>query len=163
MRCFIAIDFPRNVMNSIAGVQKELQNKKVFHGKITELENLHLTLKFLGEIPEERVEEVKKILKTIKFSKFNSSLGELGIFNPRFIRLVWIHILGGKILELQKQIDEKLKDLFPVEERFMSHLTIARVKNIKDKKLFLEELKKIRVPKMEFPIERFSWYHFTSP
>ena len=40
MRCFIAIDFPRNIMNDIEKVQIELKNKQIFHGKLTEKENL---------------------------------------------------------------------------------------------------------------------------
>ena len=55
-RAFIAIEFPDEVVKEIARVQ-ELVSKIKFTGKLTELENLHLTLKFLGEISEEKVEE----------------------------------------------------------------------------------------------------------
>lgn len=58
-------------------------------------------------------------------------------------------------IELQKAVDEKLFDLFEKEKRFMSHLTIARVKSIKAKREFLEELEKISFPKMRFMIEKF--------
>ena len=69
IRAFIAIDFPDDVIKEVARVG-EVLGKKKFTGKMTELENLHLTLKFLGEIDEERVKEVQKRLKEIKVEKW---------------------------------------------------------------------------------------------
>lgn len=155
IRCFIAIDLPREIINEVERVQAELKKKNIFHGKLTESENLHLTLKFLGEIDLNKIEEVKKRLGEIKFEKFSCFTGELGVFSKSYIRIVWMHVLGRKVLELQKVIDEKLKDLFSAEERFMSHLTIARVKNVKDKLLFLEELGKIKTSKIKFNVDKF--------
>jgi 2'-5' RNA ligase len=154
-RTFIALDLPREIINEVERVQEELKKKNIFHGKLTEPENLHLTLKFLGEISLENVEKVKEKLKEVKFSKFDAYLGELGVFNQNYIKIVWIHIIEKKILELQKEIDEKLKDLFSKEQQFMSHLTIARVKNVKDKKLFLQELEKIKVQNLKFSVREF--------
>ena len=156
VRCFIAIDFPKEIKNEIVRVQRELAKKKMWQGKLTEAENLHLTLKFLGEISSDKVEEVRKRLREIKFPRFNCYLGNLGVFTPTRIKIVWIHIIGKEILGLQKWVDEKLWDLFPKEKRFMSHLTIARVKNVKDSKLFLEELEKIRAQNLKFPVASFS-------
>lgn len=154
-RCFIAIDFNKKVEDDVENIQKILLNKKIFHGKLTEKNNLHLTLKFLGEIDETKLEEVKKRLREIKFNKFKAYLGEIGFFSPSRVKIVWIHILSKQILELQKLIDEKLNNLFKKEERFMSHLTIARVKNIKDKKLFINEIKKIKTSNLEFDVNSF--------
>lgn len=172
VRCFICIDLPREIVNEVERVQEELRKKNLFHGKFTEGENLHLTLKFLSEISEERVEEVKKKLKEIKFSKFGAFLGELGVFSSGYIRIVWAKILGKRVEELQVVVDEKLSGLFPKEERFMSHLTIARVKNVKvktggfsknsflykknkDKKLLLDALKEIKVQNLGFEVKEF--------
>ena len=155
IRCFIAIDFPKDIMNEIERVQKELGKKKIWQGKLTERTNLHLTLKFLGEIPESKLEEVKKKLAEIKIPQFHSYLGNLGVFTPSFIKIVWIHVISKEILELQKLVDEKLKDIFKPESRFMSHLTIARIKKVKDNKLFLEELGKIKAQNMRFKVDDF--------
>jgi 2'-5' RNA ligase len=155
LRCFIAIDFPREIIKEVERVQNEIKKKNIFAGKFTEGENLHLTLKFLGEIDFERIEEVKKKLAEIKFGKFMAYLGELGVFNSDFIRIIWIHILGKQIIDLQNEIDKKMAECeFKREERFMSHLTIARVKNIKDKKIFLEKLKKVRVQNLGFLVDK---------
>ena len=57
--------------------------------------------------------------------------------------------------EIQKEIDDVLKDIFGKEERFMSHITIARVRSVNDRKKFLEELKKIKFKKIGFNIDKF--------
>jgi len=82
IRCFVAIDFPDEVVKEIARVQGVL-GRKVFQGKMTEVENLHLTLKFLGEISEEKVLEVREKLREIEFKEFNGKLMGAGTFNIR--------------------------------------------------------------------------------
>ncbi|PIN77246.1 RNA 2',3'-cyclic phosphodiesterase [Candidatus Woesearchaeota archaeon CG10_big_fil_rev_8_21_14_0_10_34_12] len=154
MRVFIAIEIPNEVREEIVNFQKELEKKKLFFGKFTEKENLHLTLKFLGEVDETGVEEIKKKLKEIQFPRFKVCLGNGGVFSEDFVRIIWVQILGNGIFELQKEIDESLRDLFEREKRFMSHLTIARVKSIKDKKLLLDELGKIKFD-FEFGVKKF--------
>ena len=150
MRCFISINIPKQVAREIKKIQDKLPE---FSGKKTELENFHLTLKFLSQIDEDKVEEVKKKLNEIKFEKFESEIDLIGVFSEKFIRIIWLHLANCD--NLQKIVDEKLKDLFEPERRFMSHLTIARVKNIKDKKKFLEELKKVKIPKIKFNVNSF--------
>ena len=143
MRCFIALKIPDSVKKEIKKIQDSLPE---FFGKKTETENLHLTLKFLGEISEERVDEVKKKLKEIRFKSFDAELGKAGVFSEKFVRIIWMHLIGCE--NLQKVIDEKMSELgFSLEKRFMSHLTIARVKKIKNKQEFLKELKDIKVKK----------------
>ena len=150
MRCFIAIDLPETIKDEIIKIQKQIPE---FKGKLIEKENLHLTLKFLGEISEEMIKKVKEKLEKIKFNKFNAKLGEVGIFSESFVRIVWLKLENCD--ELQKEIDSALADLFKKEERFMSHLTIARVKFIQDKKDFIEKLKKIEVKPVEFEVNNF--------
>lgn len=151
MRCFVSINIPKKVQNEIKKIQGKLPK---FFGKKTKLENLHLTLKFFGEVEENKIEEIKKKLKEIKFGKFEVRVEELGVFSEQFIRIVWLHLKNcGK---LQRAIDEKMFELsFEKEKRFMGHLTIARVKNVKNKKEFLEGLKKIKVPEIKFNVDKF--------
>lgn len=154
-RCFICIDFPDEVVKEVARVQEILQ-KTNFSGKLTELENLHLTLKFLGEIEENKVELVKERLRKTKFFEMELSLGEVGVFSfNRSPRIVWSKVNGKGIFELQKEIDNSLNDLFSKEERFMSHLTIARIKYVKDKIGFNNYVKNIKIKKIKFKISDF--------
>lgn len=155
IRTFIAIDLPREIINYIKEIQKLLKNQSLFDGNFTEPENLHLTLKFLGEIDEKKIEEVKQRLKEIKFNDFEVRLGEVGVFSKKFIKIIWIKLNCKGIFELQKEIDKKLKDLFVEEERFMSHITIARVKNVGYKKGLLDYVQKIKTKNIKFRIDRF--------
>jgi len=151
IRTFISIDLPNNVQREIKKIQNSLPG---FEGKLTELENLHLTLKFLGEIEEKRVEEVKNRLKEIKLQSFESEVDEIGIFSPKFVKIVWVHLTNCN--RPQKLIDEKLEGLFEKEERFMSHVTIARVKFLKNKNYFLGELDKVKIPSgLKFKVDNF--------
>ena len=150
IRTFISIDIPKEIREEIKKIQDKLPD---FYGKKIELENLHLTLKFLGEIDEEKLGAVKEKLRDIKFRKFKIEIGGIGVFSEKFIRIVWLHLKGAE--ELQKIIDDKLKSLFKPEKRFMSHLTIARVKSLNGKEGFLEELQKIKIKKIKFAVEKF--------
>ena len=155
MRVFIAIELPEEAKAEIERIQKELKKQNLFEGKLTEKENLHLTLKFLGEIDEAKIEEVKKRLREIKFPAFNAVLREAGVFSEDFVRIVWIK-LEGNVTGLQKEVDSALKGLFKPEFRFMSHLTIARVKSVKDKKRLIDYLSSAKIKRIEFPVSGFA-------
>ncbi len=155
MRAFIALDLPREAINEIKKIQNLLRKKALFNGKYTEPENLHLTLKFLGEISEEKVVEVKKRLSEIKLDEFIAETSEIGVFNKSVVRIIWIKLNGKSIWKLQGEIDEKLSGLFDKEERFMSHVTIARVKKVYDRKGFLDYLESVKPKKIRFHIDKF--------
>ena len=150
MRCFVSIDIPKEVQEVI----KEIQNLlPVFKGKKTELQNLHLTLKFLGEVDGVILEKVKNRLKKIRFQEFTTELDYLGFFDNSKYGVVWIFIPNCE--KLQKKVDDVLEGLFLKEKRFMSHLTIARVKFLQNKKQFLRKLKTIKIPKTSFKVNEF--------
>ncbi|MCK9595573.1 RNA 2',3'-cyclic phosphodiesterase [Candidatus Pacearchaeota archaeon] len=156
MRTFIAIDIPEEVKEKIIEIQKQLPE---FKGKLTEKENLHLTLKFLGEVNEEKIERVKEELGKIKLKSFKAEIDSIGVFdnieskNYSSKLIVWLHVKNCN--ELQKKIDNQFFKLFARERRFMGHLTIARIKKIKDKKKFLEEINKIKLSSMNFFVKSF--------
>lgn len=152
-RCFIGIFLPKEAINEIKRIQETVKKKNFFIGKFIELENLHLTLKFLGEIDNNKINEVRGRLRKINFRGFEASFDEIGVFSKKFIKILWIKLAG--VDELQKQIDSVLENLFNKEERFMSHLTIARVKNVYDKKGFLEYLENLKYKKLGFKINSF--------
>ena len=153
MRCFVSINIPEQIKQEINIIQKKIPFSDVIKGKKTELENLHLTLKFLGEINKDKLEDVKKRLNEIKFKKFETEINKIGLFDNQKKIILWLYLTNCN--KLQRQIDEKLKDLFKPEKRFMSHLTIARIKEIKNKKRFLKELPNIKIPKIKFQIDNF--------
>jgi RNA 2',3'-cyclic 3'-phosphodiesterase len=154
-RAFVCITFPEEVIKELSRIQSSLE-KYNFTGKLTELENLHLTLKFLGEISPEVLNKVKDKLSRIEFKPFKAKLLQVGTFNIKGKpKIVWVKIGGEAIFHLQKQIDIALKDLFPIEERFMSHLTIARIKYLKSKAEFNDFIKSIKPKPLTFEVNEF--------
>ncbi len=153
MRTFISLKFSEEVINYIRQLQEQIKKENLFEGKFTGLENLHLTLKFLGEINEEKLEHVRERLGEIEFSQFDTRLESVGFFDNQRSGIVWLSLTNCE--ELQKKIDEVLVGPFEKEMRFMSHLTIARVKKIEDKKRLINYLKDLEIEKMKTNIDKF--------
>ena len=156
-RAFISFDFEDEVIKELARVE-ELIEKLKFNGKLTELENLHLTLKFLGEVDNERIAKIKEALAKIKFDCFNAQLGNLGVFHfNEEPKIVWVKILGKEIYSLQAQIDSILEQETGIkkEERFMGHTTLARIKYTKSKEEFEGGLKAIHPKRISFKVSSF--------
>lgn len=154
-RCFIALELPQEAVESIKNIQKLIKNKNFLIGKFIDPENLHLTIKFLGEISEEKIKNIRTGLKKINFKKFEGSLGGIGVFSRKFLKIIWLKLLGKGVFELQKEVDGSLSEIFHPELRFMSHITIARVKRTTDKTALLNYLKNLKTPKMKFLIKNF--------
>lgn len=156
VRCFVALDLPREVMNHVKEIQDKIQKKNLFIGKFTEKENLHLTLKFLGEISEDTVEKVKGRLKGIKLGSFEAKLREVGAFSSKYksyVRVIWAKLENcGR---LQKEVDNALEGLFEKEHRFMGHITIARIKKVKNKAELLDYVKNIKIKELKFKMDKF--------
>ncbi len=156
MRVFISINIPENIRKEIVKIQNSLPE---FIGKKTESENLHLTLKFLGDVDEDKIEEIKDNLRRIKIGKFETNIDEIGFFDNSESRfhskrlIIWLHLKNCE--KLQKEVDEVLHGFFEKEKRFMSHLTIARIKKINNKKKFLEDLFNIKIKKENFLVDKF--------
>ena len=153
-RVFVSIELPENLRMEILKIQKEVDRLGLVKGKFTELENLHLTLKFLGELSDTEVRAVKELLKGIKFEPFELEFGGLGVFSEKFIRIIWLGVKSKEIFDLQRRVDIVLEKIFPREYQFMGHVTIARPKKVEQRKMFLEELNKIEVPKLKLKIDR---------
>ncbi len=154
-------------------VQLELAEEKTF---LSTSVNDKVTKRLITEI-EEFLNFIlnSSDLKEIKLNSFQIEVGEVGVFTKSFpekqgfsgpqnlkikkrflgIKIIWIKLNGKGIFNLQKEIDDKLKDLFEKEERFMSHLTIARVKHVSSKKDLLNYLKSIKPKKLKFFCDRF--------
>ncbi len=152
MRLFIAVDF-----NELNDCFAELQKLLPKNAKLSLTKTFHVTLKFLGEVQPDKVEDVIDKLKNIKFERFSVFLDSVGIFpTENYIRVVWVSIKPeDKMLELQKQIDDALSKMFKKEKGFKAHITLARVKYSADKKVFVEQIKKIKIENKKVDIKQF--------
>ncbi len=150
MRVFIAVEVPEEHREELQRIQEEFSKL----GNINLTKEYHCTLKFLGEITEKQVEEVKEKLRKIKMKKFETSIEELGAFpNQDYINVLWIS-LKGRISELQAKIDSELQEMFPKDNRFKAHVTLGRVKSVKDKKAIKERLE-LKTQDMKFEVKEF--------
>ena len=113
---------------------------------------MHLTLKFLGEIEESAINDVRKRLFSIQHPPFELTLKELGIFSQKFIKIIWVKVSD---VPLQPLVDNSLNGFFELENRFMGHITIARVRSLNDKKLFLQLINATTVNEVSFMVKDF--------
>ena len=153
MRLFIAIE-----LEEFADYFKELQ-QKIPKVKATYPKQFHLTLKFLGDVPDNKLDELKEKIKQVKFEHFKLKLGTTGVFpNEKFIRVVWVGLEDGeKITNLQKQIEFALEGMFKKDNKFHPHITLARIKFIENdkKEEFTSTIKSIEIEPKEANIEKF--------
>lgn len=134
MRAFIAIELPENIKNTLSKIQDEL---KTILPKVSWIkpQNLHLTLKFLGDISPRQFKEIKRIIAEAgqETPAFKVKLDDLGVFpSLRQARIIWAGINQDTLVkQLAEILETKIAVIgIPKEKReFSSHITIARVKN----------------------------------
>jgi 2'-5' RNA ligase len=134
IRSFIAFDLSNDsVVNRIATAQKMIMQTNA-DVKLVEPKNIHVTVRFLGDIAPDMVEKVYAAMRNIKFTPFNIQLTGLGVFPTiNYPRVVWAGITDGadQLKRIWEQLEPQLHDLgfAPEPEGFTPHLTIARVRS----------------------------------
>jgi len=137
IRTFVAIELDDPLKAALREVQKELKSHSVAHiGRWVSPDSIHLTLKFLGNVPIERVEEIGQAVNRAceSFAPFPISLADLGYFpNARRLRVIWVGVGGDleTLVRLQHSVESELNRIgFKPERRgFTPHLTLARIRN----------------------------------
>jgi len=140
MRCFVAIDIPNEIRAELADLQKDLAGRVDVHrgdAKWVEPEGMHLTLKFLGEVPDSQVVDVCNIVRDVaaRHRPFDLPVGQVGSFGGRSARVLWVGagLDCPELLALQEDLENEF-DLagWPKEGRqFSGHLTLCRIRNVK--------------------------------
>ena len=163
MRTFVAIDLPAEIHRQIAQLQDLLQ-PTTMQVRWTRPEGMHLTLKFIGEIPPEKGEEAARRLASIRVpAPLSLQVRGSGYFpNERSPRVIWLGVEGGPELPaLAAQVEEALVPLgIPKETRpFAAHLTLGRLKG-PDKIPVLQEVLRRQGPLDfgSFSVEEFFLY-----
>jgi 2'-5' RNA ligase len=134
MRLFIAIACPPEVRQRLAQAQGLLL--KCGGMKAVEPENIHLTLKFLGEVGPQKAKDAAAALKRVEIRRFRIEVAGLGAFpNPGRPKVLWAGLREGakEASGLHDSIEAALSGFgFEREERFHPHITLARVKGETD-------------------------------
>jgi len=134
IRSFIAFDIDsESVLKRMTEVQTML-TKTGADLKLVEPKNIHMTLRFLGNITPSTVEKIFEEMKKVQFTPFDVRLHGVGAFpNPRYPRVVWAGITQGadQLRSIFEQLEPKLLGLgfAPDSKGFSPHLTIARVRS----------------------------------
>lgn len=136
VRCFVAIELPEQLTHDLLALQECLRAGSPPGVRWVHPRSIHLTLKFLGNVPSDGVPRIVTALEqaALGIAPFGLEAGGLGVFpNLRRARVVWVG-LGGDITalrELQQRVEDALAPLgFPAEARgFTPHLTLARVRD----------------------------------
>ena len=135
-RCFIAIDYPADVLTRVGAIIRNFS--QVFpRGSIRWVPagNLHLTLKFLGEVTSDQILEIREILTEIaqRTAPFPLKVSGSGVFpNPYQPKTLWIGTSPTQpLLSLAKEIDRQVSGVGILMETrpFSPHLTIGRVQS----------------------------------
>ncbi len=131
MRLFTGIELPDDVREKLERLLMHL--RPCAHLKWSPVYNLHVTLKFIGEWPEEKMPQLEAALRTVApRPAIAAEVKGLGWFpNPHHPRVFWAGVHGGDALPaLVKDIDSGLAPLgiAPEDRAFSTHLTLARIK-----------------------------------
>lgn len=151
VRVFLAIDLPQELKKELFSLSKTVSYEGL-KLKWVEEENLHLTMRFFGNISENLVEKIYEKCKEVckEINPFELKLSSAGYFPLKGTpRVIWIGIetLSNNLYELNNLLKKVLKPLKlrENEEGFHPHITLLRVKEKTDSsalKSFFEELKK---------------------
>lgn len=135
MRCFLAIELPVEIRDQLAALQERLgdQARGV---RWTRVDQIHLTVKFLGEVPDRDIANICETASSIadRFEPFELEVAQAGCFPPRGpARIVWAGMPNPPtaLIDCQRACEDEYAKLgFKAENRpFHPHLTIGRVKD----------------------------------
>lgn len=155
IRAFLAIDLDNDLKPKINKIIKQFKQIDT-RIKYVELLNLHLTLKFFGEIDSDGLKLLENKIENVvsEFKPFNVKVKGCGAFpNNNHIKVIWIGIDEDSIIkELHDKLDSEFVKLgFDKDKKFSTHLTIGRMKSAKNRnqvESVIEEFSDIEIGEM---------------
>jgi 2'-5' RNA ligase len=163
IRTFIAVELPQEIQGKLGQFQSDFK-ESVPDVRWTKYGNIHLTLKFLGDVPLSKIDKIGEALRKVaaRFPSFTMSLAGIGAFpNSRKPRVIWVGVKKGadELKDIARAIESFMKRLgFPPEKRrFSPHLTVGRIRHLKNPVAMAEALDKSEVGELgEFTVKRIS-------
>ena len=161
IRSFFAIELPEDIRRYIERDIVSRLKKVPAKVKWVARENMHLTVRFLGEISGRKVDEIVDRMFDMsiqeKISVVSLSLSEIGTFGRRNPRVIWLGLSGEveKIVELHGYI-ERVCDAVKLpadDKKFSPHITIGRVKSPSHTDKLLAEIKKLTIKQLDFMVK----------
>ena len=139
IRAFLGIDIiDSNLLLQVSNVQRKL-DVDAAKMKLVEIENIHYTIRFLGDTQIEKIQDIREQLENIKFDPFDIEVAGIGAFPNKYRpRIIWVgmKLNEDQVIDLKLAIDDSLEELgYQSEKRkYTPHATIARVRYVKDAK-----------------------------
>lgn len=161
-RLFVALDLPEDVKDSLHWLCSEFA---VPGARWVSMEQLHLTLRFIGDADEERFQAIRNSLSLIRAPQFSLHMEGTGRFPPRGApHVLWVGLSGSStLLQIRKQVEEAVQLAgIPSENRpFSPHITLARLRDASSSAVnsFLERTKEFRTH--PFTVSEFRLYSST--
>ncbi|HJH31585.1 MAG TPA: RNA 2',3'-cyclic phosphodiesterase [Methanosarcinaceae archaeon] len=145
IRTFVAVDFPQDYVEKIARIQSKFKD---FNIKPIDPNLIHITLKFLGDVNENKIEQIAGALGEINIPSFDARIGNIGVFpKPQYVKVIWLGA-EGNFGELHDNVESVLKPFKFKKDKntYTAHATLARVKYMpeKDKEAFLRVLGELK-------------------
>jgi len=138
MRCFVAVDIDERIAAALGRLEEKLRSRMT-SGKApvrwVRPESIHLTVKFLGEVTQERIRQACEIVASAAphHERFDLFLESVGYFGRGYAKVLWVGAGRGseQLRALQADMEKRFaKAGWPREKRaFSAHLTLCRVKN----------------------------------
>jgi 2'-5' RNA ligase len=140
VRCFVGILLPQEIKNKIASIQENIKSMPI-SCKFVEPENIHICLSFLGEVEESKSDFISTLLDKIceSYENLEIKIEKIKLIpNEKYVRVIAFNVESKLLDSLRNEISRKIGgDSKPL------HVTLCRVKNISDKRRFLELYKEI--------------------
>jgi 2'-5' RNA ligase len=157
IRLFIAVELPSYIKEEVIRLQKNLMDKRVLIGNYPKPDAMHLTLKFIGNVEQNKIPLIQQALRSVESMRMHARISSLMFFgNFRFPKVVYVALDCPELQALVGAIDNNLKKLCVPEEReFKPHVTITRVKEMIDYQTFVDWIENTRVEPLSFDIESF--------
>jgi RNA 2',3'-cyclic 3'-phosphodiesterase len=143
IRAFLAFDIENTTILERLNAAQQLLVQTGADLKQVQAQNIHITIRFLGEISPSMVNKVFKAMQEVNFKPFTIKFCGLGVFpSLSYPRVVWIGITDGaqELKSIFDQIEPQMRNLgFAADSQpFSPHLTIARVKSSRNKAQLVE-------------------------
>src|SRR5436190_4860604 len=135
MRVFIAVELPNEIRKALGDVQRALR-PLTDTARWVAPESIHITLKFIGEVPEKRVDDIDAALAGLTWKPFTVTVRGVGFFpGTRSPRVFWAGMEAPTMQRLAEQLDRRMENFgFEKEKRaFRPHITLARARDTRIK------------------------------
>ena len=138
IRSFLSFDLESETVRKRLASMQRLLVQTGADLKLVEPQNIHITIRFLGDITSSMVEKIFAEMQIIKFTSFYAQIKGLGAFpNTRYPRVLWAGLTenADQLKTVFNQLEPRLRNLgfTPDRRGFSPHLTIARVKSGRNK------------------------------